>query len=589
MDLSVLRGLPLFATGHSVPANSFAILAMLLVLALLQPGASWATECKKRPNVLLILADDLAHTDLGAYGGEIETPNLDRLAQKGVKLTSFYTAPTCSPTRAMLLTGRDPHAVGLGTMAEALHASPFMRKAPGYTGHLDPGVKTLAELFAGAGYMTAMTGKWHLGMRPEHDPSARGFERSFVLLQGGADHFGAYQAEPGQKGRPAASYREDGAPARFPVGKYSSDFYTSRMLEYLNAEERGGRPFFAYLAFTAPHWPMQAPDDVIDKYKGRYSDGPAALHRSRLKAMQTHGIVIEDALTAPSPDAAEWESLDENARAVASRGMEVYAAMVDNLDQNVGRILQALEDRGELDNTIVLFMSDNGAEGQTKQSLAYLIKAMGVPDDARDAFPRLNNNPDTLGRAGSFYTYGPAWAQAGAGAFSRFKSSTYEGGVRAPAIISGPGIAAGLVERQPLSARDVLPTLLELTGVDAGGDTQADDETAGISWADLIGEHADTVNVAQRILAWELFFRRGVRIGDWKAVYASMSPRFRSDPGTGAAGVKWRLYNLADDAGEQHDLADKHPQVLEKLIAAWDRYAAANQVTLRPPSKEPTE
>ena len=509
MDLSVFRGLPLFAIGHSVPANPFAIVAMLLVLALLQSGASWATEGKKRPNVLLILADDLAYTDLGAYGGEIETPNLDRLAQKGVKLTSFYTAPTCSPTRAMLLTGRDPHEVGLGTMAEALYASPSMRKAPGYTGHLDPGIKTLADLFAGAGYMTAMTGKWHLGMRPEHDPSARGFERSFVLPQGGADHFGAYQAEPGQKGRPAASYREDGVPARFPVGQYSSDFYTSKMLEYLNAEERGERPFFAYLAFTAPHWPIQAPDDVIDKYKGRYSDGPAALHHSRLKAMQ--------------------------------------------------------------------------------QSLAHLIKAMGVPEDARDAFPRLNNNPDTLGRAGSFYTYGPAWAQAGAGAFSRFKSSTYEGGVRAPAIISGPGIAAGKVEGQPLSARDVLPTLLELTVVDAVGDTLAEDETAGISWADLIGEHADSLNVEQRILAWELFFRRGVRIGDWKAVYASMNPRFRSDPGTGAAGVKWRLYNLADDAGEQHDLADKYPEVLGKLIAAWDRYAAANEVTLKPPSTVPTE
>lgn len=589
MELSLFRGLPVFPAGHGVSVKHFAIAAMLLVLALLLPGASWATEGKERPNVLLILADDLAYTDLGAYGGEIDTPNLDRLAQKGVKLTSFYTSPTCSPTRAMLLTGRDPHKVGLGTMAEALYATPSMRKAPGYTGHLDPGVKTLAEFFAGAGYMTAMTGKWHLGMRPEHDPSTSGFERSFVLLQGGGDHFGAYQAEPGKKGRPAASYREDGAPARFPVGQYSSDFYTSKMLEYLNAEERGERPFFAYLAFTAPHWPIQAPEDVIDKYKGRYADGPAALHRSRLKAMQALDIVNENALTAPSPDAAEWESLDENARAVASRGMEVYAAMVDNLDQNVGRVLQALEDRGELDNTIVVFMSDNGAEGQTQQSLAHLIKAMGVPEAARDAFPRLNNDPDTLGRAGSFYTYGPVWAQAGAGPFSRFKSSTYEGGVRAPAIIAGPGIAAGMVERQPLSARDVLPTLLELTGVDAGVDAQADDETAGISWADLIGEHADTVNAEPRILAWELFFRRGVRMGDWKAVYASMNPRFRSDPGTGAAGVKWRLYNLAEDAGEQHDLADRNPKVLAKLIAAWDRYAAANEVTPRPPPAAPAE
>ena len=161
--------------------------------------------------------------------------------------------------------------------------------------------------------------------------------------------------------------------------------------------------------------------------------------------------------------------------------------------------------------------------------------------------------------------------------------------MRAPAIISGPGIAAGTVGGQPLSARDVLPTLLELAVVDAGGDTLAEDETAGISWADLIGEHADSLNVEQRILAWELFFRRGVRIGDWKAVYASMNPRFRSDSGTGAAGVKWRLYNLADDAGEQHDLADKHPAVLEKLIAAWDRYATANEVTLRPPPEVPTE
>lgn len=575
------RGISARSKHHALPAHwisALIALALCLLTGISAKGFASTDVEGRPPNVLLLVADDLGYTDLGSYGGEIDTPNLDRLARGGVKFTSFYTAPTCSPTRAMLLTGRDPHEVGLGSMAEALHASPSLRKSPGYTGYLDPEVKTLADYFAGAGYLTAMAGKWHLGLRPEHGPKARGFERSFVLLQGGADHFGGYQAEPGQKGRAAANYSEDGQPARFPAGAYSSDVYTSKMLDYLTDESRGERPFFAYLAFTAPHWPVQAPEDVIDKYKGRYAQGPSALRRSRLAAMESLGFTgIENA--AASVTDSDWDALDVASRRVASRAMEVYAAMVDNLDQNVGRVLQMLEERGELANTIIVFMSDNGAEGQSQQSLNYLLKAMAYSDEARETFSRLNADPATLGRPGSFYTYGPDWARVGTAPFSRFKSSTYEGGVRAPAFISGPGINPNRVEQQPVIASDILPTLLDLTDI-APDQTLPTGETAGVSWAGMLSGVNDTASPVQRTLAWELFFRRGVRIGDWKAVYSLEQPRFLVKPG--AEGMRWRLFNLASDPGEQTDLARKHPDVLEELVAAWNRYAKAKDVTLTP-------
>jgi arylsulfatase A-like enzyme len=253
-----------------------------LIGALASVGPAQAKE--RRPNLLVIVADDLGYSDLGAFGGEIRTPNLDKLALNGIRLAGFHTAPTCSPTRSMLLSGTDNHRAGLGTMAELIR--PNQQGKPGYEGYLRGDVATLAERLGANGYRTLLSGKWHLGLTPAQDPHARGFERSFALLQGGHNHYGTdanSAADPATRG--VATYREDGkAVAKLPADFYSSDYFATRLIDFLGerpAKGKAERPFFGYLAFTAPHWPLQAPSDDIARYKGRYDEGFDVLRERR--------------------------------------------------------------------------------------------------------------------------------------------------------------------------------------------------------------------------------------------------------------------------------------------------------------------
>ncbi|MCB1686919.1 MAG: arylsulfatase [Halioglobus sp.] len=562
-------------------------IVVTLALATLALGIGAQQAEKSRPNFLLIVADDLAYTDLGVFGGEIATPNLDALADKGVKFTSFYTAPTCSPSRAMLLTGQDAHKVGLGTMAEALHEFPFLAGQPGYEGHLDRDASTIAGLLGAGGYRTMMVGKWHLGFAPQHSPKAFGFQKSFVLLQGGADHFGADQGEPGSKGRIPASYQEDGTPARYPVGRYSTEFYTDKILEYLEREPGEKRPFFAYLAYTAPHWPVQAPENLIDKYKGMYAGGPNAMQRARLARLKELGLLNENLLTTGPESLLEWDKLSAGERAQSARLMEVYAAMVDSLDQNVGRVLAALEKSGELDNTVIIFMSDNGAEGLAQAGLERYLGPMGYSADRIAELTAANADPEKIGRPGSFATYGPGWAQASTGPFRLFKGATNEGGVRTPAFVSGAGVSGGPIYRDPVSVRDIFPTLLELAGVQdptASDAVEPADLPAAISWVPMLDDDPATTMASHTVLGWEFIFRRAIRQGNWKAVFS------REEPAVGGAGPgeeppRWRLYDLGEDLTELHDLAGKHPAVLEGLVSNWNRYAQANGVVASPPAR----
>ncbi len=274
------------------------MLKSIMGVALLALAFGWQATADARPSaaavrppdVLIIVADDLGYSDIGAFGGEISTPNLDALARRGAKLTGFYTAPACSPTRAMLMTGRDNHEVGLGTMAEALDHN--QRGKPGYEGALNFRTTTLAERLTVAGYRTMMTGKWHLGLRPNQSPTARGFQRSFALLDGAHNHYGTDQDQTGGTA-PASSYSENGKAARFPVGRYSSDYFADRMIEFLQ-ETPAEQPVFAYLAFTDLHWPLQAPAQEIAKYRGRYDAGPDALRTARLERMKALGLAPKD-------------------------------------------------------------------------------------------------------------------------------------------------------------------------------------------------------------------------------------------------------------------------------------------------------
>jgi arylsulfatase len=548
--------------GHKRrPLDVLAALGLLLAM----PAPLWCAGPKAaRPNVLLVVADDLGYTDLGVTGSEIRTPHLDALARSGLLLTSFLVSPACSPTRAMLLSGVDTHPAGLGTMAG--EADVNQRGRPGYEGFLSDRVVSLATLLQGAGYHTYMAGKWHLGMEERQGPHRRGFERSFALLPGGASHFadaaGLFESHP------QAPYREDGREVVLPAGFYSTAHYTDKLIEYVRGGLADGRPFFAYAAYTAPHWPLQVPDAELDRYRGVYDGGYDALRAVRFAKALELGIVPPGTVEPPLTGSARaWDRLLPDERRRQARAMEIYAAMVENLDHHVGRLLQALKDSGRYDDTLVLFFSDNGAEGN-------LIGRMKTNPDWIPK--RFDNSLANLGRVNSYAWLGPDWARA-ATPFRLWKSFPTEGGVRVPAIVHwGSSARRGRLDAV-VTVKDVAPTLLELAGARHPAPSfegRAVAALEGRSMLPFLRGEAATVHGSDFSMGWELFGRRALRRGDWKIVWL-FEPY---GPG------RWQLFDLAADPLESKDLAAARPDTLAELVKAWDDYAHRNGVIL--PSRD---
>jgi arylsulfatase len=536
-------------------------LALGLFTACPQPGrrsAEPAAGAARRPNILLLVADDLGYSDLGFLGSAIRTPNLDALAASGMVLTNFHVAPTCSTTRAMLLTGVDTHPAGMGTASG--HADDNQLGQTGYETFLSHRVVTVARLLQDAGYATSMVGKWHLGEDEELGPHRRGFERSFVLSPGGASHFADAQ-RLGTDETPAP-YREDGHLVELPADFYSTDFYTDKLIEYLDEAHDGDRPFFAYAAYTAPHWPLQAPDAYIDRYRGAYDEGWDTLRARRMAGLVRAGVVDPDRAVPPRlPFVPAWGSLPAEQRAIEARKMELYAAMVENLDTNIGRVLEHLRKTGEYDDTVILFFSDNGAEGNPI-------------DEADWTWKGHDNRLENMGRVGSYISYGPGWAQAATVPFRLFKSFPTDGGTRVPAIVVMPGAAASRGLNDAFATvKDVVPTALELAGVEHPGPRYRSRPVAELEGASLLpflrGE-VPTVHPADYAMGWELFGRRALRRGDWKLVWL-WEPY---------GDERWALYDLATDPGEAHDLSEQHPEKLQELVALWEAYAERNGVIL---------
>lgn len=519
---------------------------------------------ENRPNILLIVADDMGWSDLGAFGGEIDTPHLDALAARGVKLTNFHASPLCSTTRAMLMTGCDHHQVGLGTMAEIL--TPEQRGQPGYEGYLNDRAETVAERLRRGGYTTLMSGKWHLGRQPNARPAAKGFDRSFALFNGEHNHYGADQTDE-TAGVPGKAYYElDGVPTLFPQGAYSTDHFTDRMVEFIKGAD-ARRPLFGYLAFTAPHSPLQAPDELIAKYKGRYDDGPEALGGRRLEKMRRLGISVGNARPAAFYGGKPWHDLAPEGRALEAKKMEVYAAMVDAMDAAVGRIIATLEQTARLDNTVVVFLSDNGPSGTMRET---------SPRWREWIEERCVNSVDNIGRANSYASIGPRWAEAQASPFLLFKRYTTEGGVRTCAFVTGPGIKGGRESDAFIHVTDLPPTLLELartTNLPAPGKLPM----RGVSAFDVLSGARSEVHAPDEPMGWELSYARALRKGDWKAVYLpavaqSIAPEIPVN--------RWLLFNLTADPGETSDLSSSEPGKLQELVAAWEAYAKENGVVM---------
>ncbi|TVY81792.1 Arylsulfatase [Lachnellula suecica] len=537
----------------------------------------------KRPNFLVIVADDLGFSDLSCFGGEIHTPNLDKLASHGTRFTDFHAAAACSPSRAMIMTGTDHHIAGLGNLIEwtnisgqnASASTAPQRGMPGYEGYLNERVVTLPEILRDDGYLTIMAGKWHLGLTPERSPKARGFEKSFAHLPACSNH---YAYEPQLEGKDhipefmtmsfIALHSEDGEYVKkLPEGWYSSDGYGDKMLTYLREREqkKDERPFFGYFPFTAPHWPLQAPPEYVAHYKGMYDDGPDALRLKRLQRLKDLGMISQDVEPHPvvADEVKEWADFSAEEKANSCKAMEVFAGMVECIDANVGKVVSYLEETGELDNTFVCFLSDNGAEGAAYE--AYPIVQGQMMQHLQKYY---NNSIENLGNGDSFIWYGPRWAQAATAPSRLYKAYTTEGGVRVPFLAKFPkgmGSKENHISHEFATVMDLAPTILEMAGVKHPAPTYQGREVVemrGKSMLPYMSGRASSVHEQDFVSGWETCGRAAVRKGDWKIVFI---PKPKGPE-------KWQLYNLAKDPGEVHDSAEQEPERLEQLVKCWDQY-----------------
>jgi arylsulfatase len=516
-------------------------------------------QIAKRPNVLLIVADDLGYSDIGAFGGEIATPTLDILATEGLRLSNFHVLPSCSPTRSVLLSGMDNHRAGLGTMGEL--RTQEMEGYPGYAGYLNFEVAALPEVLRAAGYRTYMAGKWHLGSEEETSPHARGFEETFILAPGGGSHWSDRRpVSPPQ----TMVYRRNGKEvASLPEDFYSTRFYTDILLEWINRDSGDGKPFFAYLSYTAPHDPLHAPKEYIDKYKGKYDDGWDVLREERLEALKELGIVNPDAEPFPRLSSVEpWDEMSVEERQDAARDMEVYAAMIDYMDEQIQRVFDYLKEIGEYENTVVLFFSDNGANGALPTA---------YPGQTEEHLNSFDNSLDNRGLPNSYIETGPGWAQASMSPSRLFKAFTSEGGIRAPLLVKVPGAAnAGEINHSFVHVRDIMPTILELAGIEHRQDFEGREvqPLQGRSVLDLFSGQADSPYAGADHIGYELFGLKAFFDGEWKILW--MPPPF----GKG----EWELFNLQHDPGEINDLSSEHPDRVEAMVAMWEQYKADNTV-----------
>jgi arylsulfatase A-like enzyme len=520
------------------------------------------------PNILLIIIDDLGYSDLGCYGGEIDTKNIDDLASDGIRFTKFYAAPTCSPTRAMLMSGMDHHQAGIGAMNGLI--GPNQKEQPGYEGYLNNSTVAFSELIKDNGYRTYYTGKWDLGNNDVAHPNARGFDKAWWQSSGTpASHFdlSSLQNTP--------NYFENDVPQNgVPNDFYSTNFYTDQLISYLTEDEDKSLPFLGVLSYSAVHLPIHCPASHIDLYKNKYREGYEALRLNRLHRQKEIGIIAENVnLSSLPPSAQPWEDLTSEEQLYYARRMEVYAGMVDNVDDNVGKLILYLKKTGQYDNTLILLMSDNGGAGFNGwQSQAGKIR-----------YETADNSIENLGKQGSVDYIGAGWGSAISTPFRLFKRHVSEGGLRIPLIVSGGYLKSvsnlvdlkyGVINHHLFTVRDIAPTIQEIVGVDYPDKNYKGRSVlpqTGKSFAKLLTQDPmSSIHSQKEMFGWELFKRMAFQRDGWKILW--IEPDF----GKG----DWELYNLSKDPTETNDLAKSHPEKLSELIVSWKQYQEENNVII---------
>ena len=546
--------------------RTLGIIGMVAVLT--APAIVSAADAPRRPNIVIILADDMGYSDMGSFGSEIKTPNLDSLAKDGVRFTNFYTHASCSPTRSMLLSGVDTHLNGLGNMNEMI--APNQRGVDGYEGNLNNRVVTLPQLLKDAGYHTYMAGKWHMGKAPDQIPAARGFERDFSLLDGAGSYWDMTNLSAAA---PQSVFTEDGRYlTKLPEDYYATKTYTDKMIGYIDANHGDGKPFFAYVSHQAPHEPYHLPRDWRKRHVGEYDKGWDAVRQERLKRQIEMGIMpagtelAERMWFVPDPIVLAPASL-----AILGKKMELYAGMVENMDFHVGRLIDHLKKIGEYENTIFIVFGDNGAEGT--DLFGMIARSPGSRDNLFATINWSQTHPNAWGDPGSWVGYGPMWAQVSMTPFSQYKGWMAEGGIHNALIVSGPAVKRpkGSINNGLMHVADLMPTLLEVAGTSYPKASQPDlPPLIGKSWGPMLAGQAESPRTAQDYLAWEVFGNRAVVQGDWKLRW-QIKPFGKSD---------WELFNLAADPAERKDLAGERPDKLKELVALWDHYVRTNNVIL---------
>ncbi|NOY58415.1 MAG: arylsulfatase [Calditrichaeota bacterium] len=506
-------------------------------LAIPQALLSRANVAKK-PNIVLIMADDMGYSDIGCYGGEVHTPNIDRLAANGIRFTQFYNTARCCPTRASLMTGLYPHQVGMGWMTVRDLGT------EGYRGDLNNRGVTIAEMLKQAGYGTYMSGKWHLTFDkywngPKHSwPRQRGFDRFYGTIAGAGSFY-----------TPATLTRDNTRIEAPSEGYYYTDAISDNACTFISehCQSKQDDPFFLYVAYTAPHWPLHAKPEDIAKYKGKYMKGWDTLRQERYTRMIEMGIIDKKwALTPREKNITPWEQVDKKRKEWMDLKMAIYAAQIDCMDQGIGRILSTLEKKGQLENTLIFFLSDNGGNAE--------VGPWGF-DNKKDG---------VLGENSSFSSYGASWANASNTPFRRYKHWVHEGGIATPLIVHWPSRIKdhGQFRRQPGHVIDIMATCVDVAGA------TYPDSYKGVEILPPEGKSIvpafDNKTIEREAIYWEHEANRAVRVGKWKLV--SM---YRSRDNLGP----WELYDMENDRTETKDLASKYPDLVQKMSAMWLRYA----------------
>lgn len=495
-----------------------------------------------RPNIIVILADDMGYSDIGCFGSEIETPNIDKLAGNGIRMSQFYNTARCCPTRAALLTGLYPHMAGMG------HMTGNPTKEPGYAGDLNDKCVTIAQVLKPAGYSTYATGKWHVANNvkdngPKHNwPLQRGFDKYFGIIPGAADYFDPKGLKNGND--PVIPGKD------FYLTDALSDTAASYIQQHKNNKKQN--PFFMYVAYNAPHWPLHAKEKDIKKYENKYLIGWDKLREQRYRKQQKTGLLDASAKLNPrDADVPAWDSIPENEKLLWAKRMAVYAAQVDCLDQGVGRIIQALKKNNLFDNTLIIFISDNGG--------------------CAENISREDKTITALGTGNSYESYRINWANASNTPFKMYKHWVHEGGISAPCVVSWPNMIAnkGLVVNTPAHLIDLLPTFINISGAKYPTNFNGQD-IAPLAGKSLLNIIKGEKNSSERPIFWEHEANRAVRLGKWKLV----SKGTKTKPYTGT----WELYDIKVDRSETNDLAKSQPEKVKELDAMWNKWATENNV-----------